>query len=56
MASQVVIDRLLDEDAECLSQLSESLDSRIRLQVEPSYTQDQFDVVQSIMPSVVQPA
>ncbi|MFT7688832.1 MAG: ribonuclease G [Candidatus Azotimanducaceae bacterium] len=55
MASQIVIDRLLDEDAECLSQLSKSLESRIRLQVETSYTQDQFDVVQSFTPPPVAP-
>ena len=45
MASQTVIDRLLDEDAMCIAELSSALDCRIRLQVEASYTQEQFDVV-----------
>ena len=44
-ASQSVIDRLLDEDAENVSELSKVLKADIRLQVEASYTQEQFDVV-----------
>ncbi len=45
MASQSVVDRLLDEDAVCISELSRILNANIRLQVESSYTQEQFDVV-----------
>jgi ribonuclease G len=45
MASQAVVDRLLDEDAVCVRELSEALDADIRFQVEASYTQEQFDVV-----------
>ncbi|MDA0272472.1 MAG: ribonuclease G [Proteobacteria bacterium] len=45
MASQVVIDRLLDEDARCVAELSQALASEVRFQVEASYTQEQFDVV-----------
>jgi len=44
-ASQSVIDRLLDEDSENVSELSKLLKADIRLQVEASYTQEQFDVV-----------
>ncbi|MFT4714258.1 MAG: ribonuclease G [Candidatus Azotimanducaceae bacterium] len=47
-ASQSVIDRLLDEDSENVSELSKMLKADIRLQVETSYTQEQFDVVLSI--------
>ncbi len=45
MAAQPVIDRLLDEDAICIADLSSALDCSIRLQVETSYSQEQFDVV-----------
>ncbi len=45
MASQTVIDRLLDEEAPCVVELSDSLGAEIRLQVESSYSQEQFDVV-----------
>ena len=45
MASQSVIDRLLDEDAACVKELSDALHAEIRFQVEASYTQEQFDVV-----------
>jgi ribonuclease G len=45
MASQPVIDRLLDEDAATLSDLSKALDVDIRFQVEVTYSQEQFDVV-----------
>ncbi|MBL4681213.1 MAG: Rne/Rng family ribonuclease [Pseudomonadales bacterium] len=55
MASQSVIDRLLDEDATCLSQIAKSLEFEIRLQVESSYTQEQFDVVQSFQPPAALP-
>ncbi|HIG40163.1 MAG TPA: ribonuclease G [Gammaproteobacteria bacterium] len=45
MAAQPVIDRLLDEDAACVAELSRALNSKLRFQVEASYTQEQFDVV-----------
>ncbi|HKI74662.1 MAG TPA: ribonuclease G [Pseudomonadales bacterium] len=45
MASQSVVDRLLDEDADCVSELSVALGAEIRFQVEASYSQEQFDVV-----------
>ena len=46
MASQSVVDRLLDEDAMCVSELSVALGAEIRFQVEASYSQEQFDVVE----------
>lgn len=45
MASQSVVDRLLDEDAACVSELSSALRMQIRFQVETSYSQEQFDLV-----------
>lgn len=45
MGSQSVIDRLLDEDAQCVEDLAKAIAADIRIQVEPSYAQDQFDVV-----------
>ena len=39
-----VIDRLLDEDAEALAQLSRLIGRKVRLQVEPGYGPGQFDV------------
>ena len=45
MAAQSVIDRLLDEDSACVTELSRRLGAQIRLQVESSYSQEQFDVV-----------
>jgi hypothetical protein len=40
-----VVDRLLDEDAEHLSVLSMHIQREVRIQVEPSYTEGQFDIV-----------
>ncbi|MFN3237066.1 MAG: ribonuclease E/G [Pseudomonadales bacterium] len=45
MASQFVIDRLVDEDAAIVAELANQLGAQIRLQVESSYSQEQFDVV-----------
>jgi ribonuclease G len=45
MASQSVIDRLLDEEADCLDDLSKKMEVDIRFQVEVTYSQEQFDVV-----------
>ena len=45
MAAQPVIDRLLDEDADCITELCQQLGAKLRLQVESSYSQEQFDVI-----------
>jgi ribonuclease G len=45
MAAQPIIDRLLDEDSESVAGLCRHLGPAVRLQVESSYTQEQFDVV-----------
>ena len=45
MASQVVIDLLLDEESEGLVKLQEFTGKPVHLQVEPLYHQEQFDVV-----------
>ena len=47
MASQIVIDMLLDEEAEGLEKLQEFIQKPIHLQVEPLYHQEVFDVVLS---------
>jgi ribonuclease G len=44
-ASEAVVDRLLDENAATVRSLSEQVGKPIRFQVEPMYTQEQFDVV-----------
>ena len=44
-AGQEVVDRLLGEDADHLSVLARAVGRPIRLQVEPGYHTDQFDVV-----------
>jgi ribonuclease G len=44
-ASEQVVDRLLDEDADQLADLSQRISLEIRIQVEPSYGPGQFDVV-----------
>jgi len=45
MASQTVIDMLLDEESNGLMKLQEFIGKAIHLQVEPLYHQEQFDVV-----------
>ena len=47
LASQSVVDRLIDEDAGVVADLQELLDKQIEFQVESVYTQEQFDVVLS---------
>jgi len=47
MASQVVVDRLLDEESTTLAELQELVAKTINFEVEPMYTQEQFDVVLS---------
>ncbi|MEM7078651.1 MAG: Rne/Rng family ribonuclease [Pseudomonadota bacterium] len=44
-ATQSVVDRFLDEDAAHLAHLAEAIDREIRIQVEPSYLEGQFDIV-----------
>jgi len=45
LASQVVVDRLLDEESSTLADLEVLTGKTIRFQVEPIYTQEQYDVV-----------
>jgi len=45
LASQPVIDLLLDEESQSLAQLGDFIAKPISLQVEESYTQEQYDVV-----------
>lgn len=45
MASQVVVDRLLDEESDTLAELQELMGKTVKFEVEPMYTQEQFDVV-----------
>lgn len=45
MAAQPIIDRLLDEDAASVNELSKAMGVDIRFQVEITYSQEQFDVV-----------
>lgn len=44
-ATESVVDRLLDEDAEHLAALSEQIQREIRIQLEPAYAEGQFDIV-----------
>ncbi|MBU0499985.1 MAG: ribonuclease G [Gammaproteobacteria bacterium] len=45
LAAQEVVDRLLDEESEHLAELEEFIAKPIKLQAEPLYTQEQFDIV-----------
>jgi ribonuclease G len=45
LASQSVIDLLLDEESSSLAELQEFVGVPIRFQVETLYQQEQFDVV-----------
>jgi len=45
LASQEVVDLLLDEESVSLAQLEEFIGRPIRFQAEPLYTQEQYDVV-----------
>jgi len=47
MASGIVVDRLLDEESDTLAQLQELVAKTVKFEVEPMYTQEQFDVVLS---------
>jgi ribonuclease G len=45
LASESVVDRLLDEESSNVADLEEFISKPIRFQVEPMYSQEQFDVV-----------
>ncbi|PAV26195.1 RNAse G [Tamilnaduibacter salinus] len=45
MASQKIVDRLLDEESDNVADLETFIDKTIRFQVEPFYSQEQYDVV-----------
>jgi len=45
MASQNVVDRLLDEESNTLAELEELVGKTVKFEVEPMYSQEQFDVV-----------
>ncbi len=45
LAAQSVVDRLLDEESDNVANVEAFIDKTIRFQVEPMYTQEQFDVV-----------
>lgn len=45
LASQSVVDKLLEEESASMAQLEASLNKSIRFQVEAFYSQEQFDVV-----------
>ncbi|MFM1896644.1 MAG: hypothetical protein RLZZ385_1718 [Pseudomonadota bacterium] len=45
MASQQVVDRLLDEESSTLADLEELIGKTVKFEVEPMYTREQFDVV-----------
>jgi ribonuclease G len=45
LAAQNVIDRFLEEEAPSIEMLSDFIGKRISMQVESSYTQEQFDIV-----------
>ena len=44
-ATEAVVDRLLEEDADHLAGLSQTIQRDVRIQVEPSYVEGQFDIV-----------
>ena len=48
MASQAVVDGLIDEQADTVCELAKLLETSISYQVEPGYTQEQYDIVVSI--------
>ncbi|WP_300433439.1 ribonuclease G [Thalassolituus sp.] len=45
LASQQVVDRLLDEDSHGMADLEAFIGKAIKLQVESQYTQDQYDII-----------
>jgi len=47
MASSVVVDRVLNEESNTFAELEELIAKTVKFEVEPMYTQEQFDVVPS---------
>jgi ribonuclease G len=45
LAAQPVIDLLLDEEAQALALLTESIGKPVSLQAEPAYSQEQYDII-----------
>lgn len=45
LASQVVIERLLDEESSNVADLEEFIDRRVQFQVEAIYSQEQYDII-----------
>lgn len=45
LASQTVVDRLLDEESSNVADLEDFIQKPVRFQVEPMYSQEQFDVI-----------
>lgn len=45
LASQRVVDLFLDEESQCLAQLSEFIGKPVSLQVETLYSQEQYDII-----------
>lgn len=45
LASQVVVDYILDEESNMLADLETKLGKPIKLQVETSYTQENYDIL-----------
>jgi ribonuclease G len=45
LASQKVVDRFMDEESSHVANLEEQIDRSIKFQVEPSYTQEQYDII-----------
>ena len=45
LASQQVVERMIDEESATIAQLETLMGKPIRFQVESLYTQEQFDVV-----------
>jgi ribonuclease G len=45
VASQTVVDRLIDEESASIAELHEFIGIPIRFQVDPTYTQEQYDIV-----------
>ena len=45
LGNQAVIDRFLDEESQGLAMLSDFIGKPISLQAEPSYSQEQYDIV-----------
>ena len=45
LASNSVVERFLDEDSTAVAELEAFIGKTIRFQVDPVYTQDQYDVV-----------